>query len=523
MINSATKHKLAKWPWIYSVISVIALVHLVNLTDGHDWGGDFSHYIHHAKNLAEGKHYLDTGYITAPPALFMGPYGYSPIFPLMLVPVYSLFGLDLIALKSANILIFCLLLVQLSKLCLLQLNQLQTLPIIVLAGFNPYLTYSTNSILPDFTLTFFCYLALWLMIRIFDREQQLLKVPVLMIGLLGIVMYLAYGTKEVGLILPLALLTYEIICKKRISMISVVSISVFCFLAIVQHQLFKGSFIPDYIVHSMKALAATEQKISLNTSNFNFISIDPGRMFERMLRYLKALNYYYFPSSDTGSLKILPRAVLCIMLILAVIGFAIQLIKKITVLEIFSAGYMVTLLLYAGVIGDRYLVPIFPLFIYYMMIGYRQLNLLLTQRWKLISAVSALTLTSVSYAYGNLNYPEHDRILGISHPAATEMFDFIRNHTEKQDTIVFEKPRVMALLTQRKSVAYPHPRFQAPERMNAYLNAAEADYYVDVSMEPNRLIYPIPADSTPPSPGLHEVFRNDYFVVYHYLKQSHPN
>ena len=514
-------YKLTEWPWVYIAIAIITLVHLATLTDDHDWGGDFSHYIHHAKNLAEGKHYLDTGYIIVPPALFMGPYGYPPIFPLILAPVYSFFGLDLIALKAANVLFFCLLLIQLSKLCLLQFNQLQTLSVIVLAGFNPYLADSTNSILPDFTFTFFVYLSLWLMIRLFDCQQQSLKASALVISLLGITMYLGYGTREVGLVLPLTVLTYEIVCKRRISLISVISIAVFCFLAMVQHQLLQDNFTPAHIVHNMKALAP-EKIRNLGTSNFSFIKFDIAQIFQQTLAYLRSIKYFYFPST-TDSLKIVTGVTFGIIAILAVIGFATQLIKKITVLEIFSAGYIVTLLLYSGFIGDRYLVPVFPLFLYYMMIGYRQLNSLLTQRWKLISIVSALTLTSVSYAHGNLNYPEQARIFGPFHPAATEMFDFIRNHANQQDTVVFEKPRVMALLTQRTSISYPRYRLRTPEMMDAYLTAAAADYYVHVNMGAERLPHVIPADSAPPSPNLHEVFRNDYFVVYHYPKTPNLN
>ncbi len=44
----------------------IAAWHLLTIRAGHDWGDDFSLYIHHAKNIVEGQPYADTGYLYNP-------------------------------------------------------------------------------------------------------------------------------------------------------------------------------------------------------------------------------------------------------------------------------------------------------------------------------------------------------------------------------------------------------------------------------------------------------------------------
>ena len=132
---------------IFIVIFIVGASQFLALNEEHGWGGDSSQYIHHAKNLAEGTHYLDTGYIVGPPSGFLGPYGYPPIFPMVLAPVYSLWGFDLIALKAVSVLCFCITLLLLTNIYSYQLTNQQILSAILLTGFNPFLWNFTNSIL----------------------------------------------------------------------------------------------------------------------------------------------------------------------------------------------------------------------------------------------------------------------------------------------------------------------------------------------------------------------------------------
>jgi hypothetical protein len=51
----------------------VAIFYLLNLHNGHDWGGEFSMYIHHAQNLASGIPYSQTGYLYNPDTASYGP------------------------------------------------------------------------------------------------------------------------------------------------------------------------------------------------------------------------------------------------------------------------------------------------------------------------------------------------------------------------------------------------------------------------------------------------------------------
>jgi hypothetical protein len=56
----------------------IAIFYGFTLRPGHDWGDDFAMYVHHAKNIALGLPYNQTGYIWNPRFPMMGPPTYPP-------------------------------------------------------------------------------------------------------------------------------------------------------------------------------------------------------------------------------------------------------------------------------------------------------------------------------------------------------------------------------------------------------------------------------------------------------------
>ena len=48
----------------YLILILLLLpVFFINVTDSHDWGGDFAQYISQAKNIVEGNPHYETGYI----------------------------------------------------------------------------------------------------------------------------------------------------------------------------------------------------------------------------------------------------------------------------------------------------------------------------------------------------------------------------------------------------------------------------------------------------------------------------
>jgi hypothetical protein len=535
-MNFKLKNKPVKNWWLellgspYSIFMltlIIGAFYILTLHEGHNWGDDFAQYIHHAKNLVEGKPYSDTGVISTSAANFVGPNTYPPVFPILLAPVYWFYGLDLEAMKIVGILCFCLTLMMLPRVFGCQLNRLQQISIIALTGFNPALWESRNHILSDFTFLLFSYLSLHLMLQAFHQDHHQhrnARQTIINSWLIGIAMYLAYGTREVGIVLPIVVLTYEIISTRKITFISIISISIFSILLLLQHFLLQGNFTPAEIQNNLRELAINSGR-PIAYSHLDFISLEPHGIAKRLQGYRWVFESFWglWPPSENRTLGNLTLAISTTTVLMAFIGLCLTLSKKITVLEIFFVGNVAVLLLFGAPPTLRYLFPLFPLTLYYCVVAYQQL--LATNRFQFKAGIPIIYLSITTILYGHAMYNHshqgvENRVIhpnsyaaitnGITHPKSVEMFNFIRNNTSPSDTIICRKPRVMALLTQRASAGYPQSRSHSAEFIDRFFDAVAGDYYVDDDLG-NPLTH-----SEAPTARFSEVFRNANFAIYRY-------
>ena len=86
-------------PALLITILIISVAWLITFRGGHDWGGDFSLYIAHARNIAEGRNYNAVNFVVVHDSPLQSPPAYPPVFPLLLAPVYATYGLDYSAMK----------------------------------------------------------------------------------------------------------------------------------------------------------------------------------------------------------------------------------------------------------------------------------------------------------------------------------------------------------------------------------------------------------------------------------------
>src|SRR4051812_42341810 len=147
---------------IPAAVALVATVHLATLRPGHEWGDDFSLYVAHARNLAEGRPYADTGYLYNPNFPSLSPRTYPPVFPLLLAPVYAVFGLDLAAMKAFVVLLFTALLGLLAVILRRRLSAPYVVACLLLFGLNPYVWQHKDRLLSEVPFLLFAYLSLFL-------------------------------------------------------------------------------------------------------------------------------------------------------------------------------------------------------------------------------------------------------------------------------------------------------------------------------------------------------------------------
>jgi hypothetical protein len=85
------------------LVAAYLIVGYATLTPGEVWGDDWAQYLGHARNLALGHPYANTGYVFNPAQPHIGPPAYPPGLPLLMAPLVKLVGIDFIAFKLMSL------------------------------------------------------------------------------------------------------------------------------------------------------------------------------------------------------------------------------------------------------------------------------------------------------------------------------------------------------------------------------------------------------------------------------------
>src|ERR1700748_2038347 len=80
--NVADAAPVASHFWLIILLLIVAGFHILTVRQGHIWGDDFAMYVHHAKNIVEGRPYTATGYLFHP-SISVSPRMYPPVFPFL--------------------------------------------------------------------------------------------------------------------------------------------------------------------------------------------------------------------------------------------------------------------------------------------------------------------------------------------------------------------------------------------------------------------------------------------------------
>ncbi|HEX5031910.1 MAG TPA: hypothetical protein VFX78_10705 [Candidatus Eisenbacteria bacterium] len=399
----------------------IGAFYSLTLRPGHDWGDDFAQYIHHAKNIATGVPYGQTGYIWNPGFPMLGPPTYPPVFPLMLAPVVAASGLALAPMKGVVVASFVLALLFVALVFRSILAPRYLAVLLVLLGLNPYFWNLKDNILSDVPFLLFVYIGLYLIQRRPGPEEGSGRIALHGIAL-GVAFYLAYGTRSLGIVLVPCAIAAEWLSRRRVGRGTGIAVLVFATLAALQ--------------------AALAHKDSGYTG---IVSVDPRRIalnFVEYARYLSGLwNNAWWGAADT--------LVLILVFVLAAMGFLARLRAKPGPLEIFAVLYGLAILPWIATQG-RYLIPLMPLYVGYALWAVQVAAKHSPARGRLILAgLLVLTLAGFSSVYlaTSLRRPPE----GVGTPDAIALWGAVDRITGPGDVVIFQKPRALALFANRSA------------------------------------------------------------------------
>ena len=407
---------------VLAIVVLTGVFHCSTMRAGHDWGDDFSMYVQHAKNLAEGRPYAETRYIYNPFRPMYAPRAYPPAFPLLLAPVYRVYGLDFEAMKLVGVGFFLLLLVVVARLFATDLSPRYLLLCLGSLALSPYLWVFKNKVLSDLPFTCFVYLSI-LSMRPNREESDGGRARGVVIGCAA---YLAYATRVAGIVLVPALLVQDLVRFRRVTRRSLTAVAVFAALALAQALVLPG-----------------------DATYLRLFSIDPSAMAQMGGAYADALKALWDNRHSTG----LARAMWLVTGPLAIGGLAVRVATALGVAEIFVVLYAAVLVSFSGY-QSRYLIPLLPFYFFYAVLALQWLGRRAGRRGEGVMIAACIAAVALSYGlrYSSANYGPLKR--GIAKRTSVEFFGYVRQATSTEDVFVLAKPRLLALLTDRRGSVY---------------------------------------------------------------------
>lgn len=438
---------------LVALLAAAAAFHLATMDSNHRWWGDFALYYAHAKNIATGHPYGDTGFLYNPNAPGYSPPVYPPVYPVMLAPLYKLFGLNLFAPKVLNLL---LLLASLSIFIFYFTRNLRSeitrLAILATCLFSPWYWIASNLINSDVPFMLFAFAALIASDRLAESSRHKRGYWLLAVTT-GLLVYLAYGTRSVGLLLVPAIVLYDLLRNRSLSAGTLLAIFTFA----VCHQL-QGSLLTQGMDKSYaKAI------VDISSQHVEAVGQSaPGSLLSAVEQlvdnidgnipvYAKTLLNHW----DNGISIALTAGMTVALGLLALAGFINSLARKSSTLDTFFIVYTCVLMVVPVSQSFRYLMPVLPAFVLYIYHGSELLEARLSGR-RGGARLPALIVALVFAGYlGNymLVQPKHV-YFGVTDPEATELFRYIQEHTPADSHIKFHRPRILALFTGRNSSVY---------------------------------------------------------------------
>ncbi len=465
---------------ITAVIIMIGVFYLATIRQGHPWDGDFGAYIHHAKNIAEGLSYRDTGYIFNPFRPAHGPKTSPPIYPLLLAPIYKVFGLHLGAMKVELVVCFVLSLALIFLIARDELPFRFLVALIAIIGFNPFFWDYKDHIMSDIPfLLFMCLTIVFVKMTYESNAHQAIYAL-----LAGLSMYLAYGTRSVGLLLLPSLLISDMSRRwrdnpaARKDHVGMLQPPTHEHRSLLVLRRLRPRATLDAIRGAIRAmllgrpsrfgiiatcvflLSAGSQNIFVHDDSSYLDGLRDLLMTSQVneLIYtayadLKALLEFF----ENGYSKTVKTGLFIALLALAATGYVerIRRRKGVDFMDIWIVLYSALLMIVAGFFFDaRYAIPAMPLMFFYAFWALKTF----TPRAQRVAFSLIVCAIFGSYIGGYTKMDFGPITEGLRKRETRELFAYITTHTDERDVFVFRVPRVLSLFTNRSAAIFHRPR-----------------------------------------------------------------
>ena len=411
------------------------------------WGGDYAGYIGQARQVVEGKPIRESYYIYNPALPYLAPPAYPMGFPMVLAPLYAMFGLDLMVFVQFVTVTWWMTGLVLFFMLRKHFSTPVSTGASLLLLFNPYMFAAKNAILPDHLFT--CWLLLSAYWYVHNDRSKIKNALIC-----GFLAGLAWITRANGVVLLLAFFTDVFVAHiglwmkqrkfgiiqsdlKFLAIVSGMAAGIQFFIHGICFELPKGGSYFDQFVFGDSILKILRANLDTSlTILFNFFQLEPEMPFG-------------IKSAD----------------IAARLGGAVALGFTLTGLVV-AAGkvfrfYRILLLVFVSVLvvwplaqGLRYLVPAIPLLIIFCVAGIQSVkaegSVTNSIKWLLIPLLLYGEYYRLDEKIGEKNLLED--VGAPQHESNRQAYRYVRDSMPADAILAYHHPLILGLYARKKSM-----------------------------------------------------------------------
>ena len=448
--------KNLKWIVLLTVLCIPLL--WLGVKDSHDWGDDFASYLHQAQNICEGKPQSEIGYLYNPHYAILGPRAYTVGFPLLLSPIYALFGHNIYVYLLVMSVILIVFLLMMFAFLSLRMKPFYAFLFCMMIAYNPGTLYLKCEIMCDISIAFF------LLLTIFFYERWKNVTPIYYSILLALMNGFLLSIKGTGIVITAGLfisLFFTLIKEGRnlnrvlLKNTLIMIVGGLLFYSLLNEIIFPT---PRGGISHFSSLTIGEDYLDLFKINLD--------------NYLTQFNLFFTP--EVNEWKAIPKLTASVMLSFTICGFLLKVKKKTELADIVFVLYILLILFYPYQAGIRFIFPLLSFACYYIYLTAQQLSV--NFKHKQLIAVSITIVMLLQYKTILEKIIETKGMVqdGPQRVAAQEAFQFIQNNTAKSAVFDFRRPRALALYTNRKAcTSFP---WDTPQQVLQNIDSLQVNY-----------------------------------------------
>lgn len=189
--------------WLIAPLAVFILLAFLIISPNHNWDGDFAGFISQTRSIVNGttEEYVNqNAKAMHESTLCIGPTNYPWGFPVLLIPFYAAFGLNVQGLKLITVMAYCALMILLWRSSKKRHGPLFVSIMLFMFAANPFMLMYMNTINSDTTFMFFSTLTIIVMGRMLVEKRVFIS-PLIDSFLLGLLIVVSTVIRANGILL----------------------------------------------------------------------------------------------------------------------------------------------------------------------------------------------------------------------------------------------------------------------------------------------------------------------------------